>query len=131
MAKKTSNKKSTNNKETGSKKATKKPTPRKWNRKHEFKRQKSTNRKVGHPVYLVATSGDDSKYLVFTHKPEEGKEKDYTKLKHNIDPDEKDKDSYVKNKPAVSKSAKLRDPDKQYRIHEDDKELIKNLKKNK
>ncbi len=69
------------------------------------------------------------KYLVITHKPETGKENDYHLLKHNIDPDEKDRSSYVKKKYEVNDKSKLREPDKKYRIHKDDIETIKKYKK--
>ncbi len=101
---------------------------RKWNRAHYFRRKKSTQHKVGHPVYVYGTSGRFSKYLVFTHTPEN--EQDYEKLKHNIDPAEDGKrDTYVKKKPEVNHSDALRDPDKKYRIHDDDKDTIKKYKK--
>ena len=101
---------------------------RKWNRVHYFRRKKSSKRKVGHPVYVYGTSGRDSKYLVFTHTP--NPPEDYEELKHNIDPEEEGKrKSYVKKKPEINHSDALRDPDKKYRIHEEDKETIKKYKK--
>ena len=103
--------------------------PRKWNRVHEFKRKKSTPNKVGHPVFVYGKRGRDSKYLVFTHTPEEGDEDNYEKLDHNIDPEEIDRDSYVKKQFEIGHSGNLRDPDKKYRIHDDDKETIKKYKK--
>ena len=114
------------------KKEIKKTVP-KWNRKHEFKKKKSTKRAVGHPVYVIATNRNNSKYLTFTHKPEVGKEKEYTMLNHNIDPEEDKKGirSFVKNKLDVSRTSKLREPDKKYRIHKEDKETIERLKKGK
>ncbi len=102
---------------------------RKWNRAHEFKRKKSTPNKVGHPVFVYGKSGRDSKYLVFTHKPKDGDEENYEKLDHNIDPDETDEDSYVKKEYEIGRSDGLREPDKEYRIHNDDKEKIKKYKK--
>ena len=95
----------------------------KWNR---FKRKKSTN-KVGHPVYMYGKRKGFYKYLTFTHTP---KEPDlFEKLKHNIDPNETDKDTYVKKKFDVSRSDAFRKPDKKYRIHEEDRETIKKYKK--
>lgn len=102
---------------------------RKWTRAHEFKRKKSTPSKVGHPVYVYGKSGKNSKYLVFTHKPKDGDETNYEKLNHNIDPDETDKDTYVKKRFEVSRSDALRNPDKKYRLHDDDKKKIKKYKK--
>ena len=101
----------------------------KWNRSHEFKKKKSSRREVGHPVYVYGKRGRNYKYLTFTHKPEEGKENDYEKLKHNIDPNEKDRDTYVKKKYDVSVSRKFDPPDKKYRIHGEDVPTIKRYKK--
>ena len=93
-----------------------------------FKREKS-KKKVGHPVYVYGQNGRNFKFLRFTHKPEEGKEKEYEKLKYNIDPDEKDRDSYVKKQFLVRRRDDFEDPSKNYRIHNDDLPTIKNLKK--
>ncbi len=102
---------------------------KKWNRAHEFKRKESSKREVGHPVYVYGKRGRSFKYLTFTHKPEEGKEQDYEKLKHNIDPSDEVNPTYFKKKYDVSEDRKFRSPDKKYRIHDDDKELIKRYKK--
>ena len=107
-------------------KPTKRTRGRKWNRAHEFARKKSTEREVGHPVLIVGKRSRFRRFLVFTHTPEKGKEQDYEELKHNIDPDEEGiRKSHVKKKPEVSDEERLRAPDKQYRIHEEDKEIIK------
>ena len=108
--------------------ASKKKKVKKWNRVHYFQRKKSNAHRVGHPVLVYGKRGRNSKYLVFTHTPEDTV--NYEKLKHNIDPDEDGKrDSWVKTKYEVSRSDSLREPDKKYRIHDDDKETIKRLKK--
>ena len=107
-----------------------KKNSKKWNRVHEFARKKSTPRQVGHPVYVYGKRGQQRKYLTFTHEPEKGRESDYEKLLHNIDPQEDGKrPSYLKKQYSLSHKDKLRAPDKKYRIHEDDKELIKKYKK--
>lgn len=108
-----------------------KKSKRKWNRTHSFARKKSTPHQVGHPVYVYGKNGKYRKYLVFTHKPEEGKEDDYQALLHNIDPDITDVNdkSYVKKKFETSHEDRLREPDKKYRIHDEDKETIKTYKK--
>ena len=106
-----------------------KKTKRKWNRTSKFKRKESNDRKVGHPVLVFKTSGNDYKYLTFTHKPVEGEENNFVKLKFNINENEVGKDSYVKRRADISPSRKFRNPDVKYRIHDDDKELIKQLKK--
>ena len=67
--------------------------------------------------------------MTFTHKPEEGKESNYEKLKHNIDPDEKDGDTYVNKNYGVSVDSSFNPPDKKYRIHADDVPTIKRYKK--
>ena len=103
---------------------------KKWNRTHYFARKKSTQRQVGHPVYVYGKNGKYRKYLTFTHTPEKGKESDYEELKHNIDPKaDKSERSFVKKTPDVSIHSNLRTPDKKYRIHDDDKETIKKYKK--
>ena len=107
---------------------TKKKTTNKWNRVHFFARKKSTSRQVGHPVYVYGKRGKQRKYLTFTHKPEEGKEKDYEKLLHNIDPDD-NTNCYVKKKYSFSHENSLRPPDKKYRIHDEDKARVNKYKK--
>ena len=107
----------------------KKKALKKWNRAHEFKRKTSTEHKVGHPVYVYGKRGRFFKYLTFTHSPEKGKENDYEELKHNIDFSDKENSSFVKKKYDVSINTKFRASDKKYRIHDDDKELIKKYKK--
>ena len=101
---------------------------KKWNRVHYFRRKKSTKHKVGHPVYVYGVAGRMAKYLVFTHTPEN--DTDYEELAHNINPEEEGKKkSFVKKKFEVSDSDSLRDPDKTYQIHDEDKERIKKYKK--
>ena len=93
------------------------------------RRKKSTRRQVGHPVLIYGKRGRNCKYLTFTHKPEEGKENDYEKLNHNINPREIGRDSYVRKKYSVSVSSSFEPPDKKYRIHYDDLPIIKRHKK--
>ena len=101
-----------------------------WNRTHYFAKKKSTRRQVGHPVYVYAKKGRYSKYLTFTHKPEEDNPDRYELLRHNIDPLEDGiKPTYVKKYYDVSYDSNLCLSDKKYRIHEDDKETIKKYKK--
>lgn len=108
----------------------KKNNKQKWNRVHSFQRKKTNRHRVGHPVLVYGKRGRYSKYLTFTHTPEVGKENNYEKLKHNIDPSEDGKrDSWVKKTPDVSLSETLRAPDRKYRIHDTDKETIKKYKK--
>lgn len=105
----------------------KKKSPRKWNRVHYFQRKKSNKHRVGHPVLVYGKRGRYSKYLLFTHTPDSD---DYEKLGHNIDPSEDGKrDSWVKKTPQVSETGTLRQPDINYRIHNDDKERVKKYKK--
>ena len=81
------------------------------------------NSKTGKSTFI-----DD---LTFTHKTEEGKECDYEMLKHNSDPEVKNKEdkSYVNKKYGLSDVSSLRAPDKKYRIHQDDIETVKKYKK--
>lgn len=101
----------------------------KWNRSHEFKRKQSSRRTVGHPVFVYGKRGRNYKYLTFTHTPEAGKEDQYEKLNHNIDPNELEAPTYVKKKYDVSVDRKFISPDKKYRIHSDDVPIIKRYKK--
>ena len=103
-----------------------KKTKRKWNRAHYFARKKSTPRQVGHPVYVYGPSGKLRKYLTFTHNPKDFV--NFEEMLHNIDETDNQR-CYVKTTYDVSNEDKLRAPDKKYRIHPDDKELIKRLKK--
>ena len=105
----------------------KKKTKAKWHKAHEFKRKKSTRRNVGHPSYIYAKRGRDCKYLTFTHTPEN--ESDYVKLKHNIDPEEENVPVYMKKQYSISSHSAFRPPDKKYRIHQDDRETVKQYKK--
>lgn len=50
-------------------------------------------------------------------------------LKHNIDPKEDAKATYVKRIPDVTDQKEFRTPDKKYRIHEDDVPTIRKYKK--
>ena len=102
----------------------------KWNKRNFFKRKKSSRRQVGHPVLVYAEANDNYKYLTFTHSPEKGKENDYEKLKHNIDP-KKDglEPTYVKKKSGFGHSKNFDPPQEKYRIHNDDKTTVKKYKK--
>ena len=109
-------------------KKSKKKTKRKWNRVHKFGRKKSTPRQVGHPVYIYGARGDLRKYLTFTHTPEEGNEENYERLNHNIDKDDPEA-CYVKKRFSISNKETIQEPDKEYRIHEEDIETVKKYKK--
>ena len=101
---------------------------KKWNRAHFFKRKKSTRRQVGHPVYVYGTHGRDYKYLSITHTPEKGKEDEYERLKHNIDPDDP-RDCHIYKKYRISDKSHFDNPPKKYRFHPDDIKTIKKYKK--
>ena len=107
----------------------KKTKSRKWNRRNYFQRQKSNRSRVGHPVLVYGESGRLRKYLLFTHTKPPGKEKDFEDLTHSIDPDEKDKISYVYKRFRVSEQSSLQAPIKKYRIHEDDLPIVRKYKK--
>ena len=103
----------------------------KWNRTHFFKRKKSNKKGVGHPVYVYGSNKRLYKYLLFTHKiPEDDNPENYELLKHNIDPDEDGiKPSYMKKHYEINRYNAFEEPDKKYRIHNDDKETVKKYKK--
>lgn len=106
-----------------------KKNARKWNRTNTFSRQKSNHDRVGHPVLVYGKSGSYRKYLLFTHKPEKGKENEYEKLKHNIDPKETDGNTFVKKRYYVSHQDSLTVSGKTYRIHSEDAATVKKYKK--
>lgn len=102
----------------------------KWNRVHFFKRQKSNNNRVGHPVLVYGRNKRAFKFLLFTHNPPKGKDDpDFHLLEMNIDPDEQTEKSYVKKQFQTSRQSDFEEPIKKYRIHELDKETIKKYKK--
>ncbi len=68
--------------------------------------------------------------MLFTHKPEKGKEKDYEQLNYNIDPTVKDskiEPSYVRKEYGIDPSNAFDPPDKEYRIHKDDMPIVKKV----
>lgn len=103
----------------------KKSTP--WKSANMFKRRKSSDT-VGHPVHVYKKKGRSYKYLTFTHKPEEGRESNYEKLKHNIDPLDSS-NCYVSKEYSITRKDAFQDPDKYYRIHEKDKGTVKKYQK--
>ena len=115
------------------KKPARKADAAKWHKVHFFKRKKSTRRQVGHPAYVYQTSGKKPnrsfKYLTITHTPKNGKENQYEKLKHNIDPKEKSRVSYVKKYSSQAPENTFQEPDRPYRIHKDDTAVIKKYTK--
>jgi len=100
----------------------------KWNRAHFFKKKKSTPKKVGHPVYVYGTRSRFYKFLTITHTPEKGKEHQYVKLNHNIDPDDPTP-AFLKTIFGISRQDQFEDPPKKYRIHDDDKSTFTKYKK--
>lgn len=98
-----------------------------WKSTDIFKKRKSSNT-VGHPVHVYKKKGRYYKYLTFTHKPKEGYENDFEKLKYNIDPSDTS-DCYVSKKYGVTNKNAFKDPDKKYRIHEKDKATVKKYQK--
>ena len=102
----------------------------KWNRVHEFKRKKSNKKGVGHPTLVYGKSKRSYKYLLFTHTVPEGQEENFELLKHNIDPAEDGvRPSYMKKQYEINRKDAFESPDKKYRIHDDDKETVKQYKK--
>lgn len=100
----------------------------KWNRQHQFKRKKSSKNGVGHPAYIYAQSVRNYKYLSFTHDVETDGVLNVP-LQHNIDPDEKNKRSYMLPRHFVGSKEHFQDPDKKFRIHKDDMDTVKKYKK--
>ena len=100
----------------------------KWNRAHFFQRKRSNKKGVGHPMYVYGTTKRDYKYLLFTHKPEDGKEAEYEKLKHNVDPRDPDP-AYLRKRYGVAHINAFQPPDKKYRIHEEDRKTVKKYQK--
>ena len=98
-----------------------------WRSANFFKRRKST-KTVGHPVFVYKKRNRFYKYLTFTHKPEEGKERDYERLRHNIDPSDSEP-CYVKKKFEINRDDAFEEPKKKYRIHEKDRDTVKKYQK--
>ena len=102
----------------------------KWNRVRIWSRKKPTKSTKGHPAYIFERSGRLMRHLLFTHSPTTDGEENVL-LKHNIDPDEVDRDSYVRPKAFVSQDGDFEPVDKKYRIHKEDQETIKQIKQKK
>jgi hypothetical protein len=101
---------------------------KKWNRAHEFQWHKSTKTTKGHPAYVYQKRGRKNKYLVFTHSSTtNGKENE--KLNYNIDPDEKERDSYVRKMFFVDDNSNFEKSKRKYRIHAEDRQIINKYKK--
>lgn len=85
------------------------------------------NKRTGHPSLIFKQSGDNVKSLGFTHDGDESIFKK-EKLKHNIDPNSNEK-CYVKKKVEkyTTNDYKKRKEYETYRIHNEDKPLIRNL----
>ena len=101
---------------------------KKWNRAHGFQWHKATKSTKGHPAYVYQRSKYKNKYLVFTHSPTTNGEEN-VKLKYNIDPEEKDRNTYVRKKSFVDDRINFEKVNKKYRIHSDDLNTIKKYKK--
>lgn len=101
---------------------------RKWNKTHFFKKKKSSRRKVGHPALIYATSGEDYRYLSFTHKIEDCKEDKYERLKNNIDSNDLEP-CFVKKQFDEGHYTLFEEPETQYKLSEVDKRLLKKYKK--
>lgn len=81
----------------------------------------------GHPALIYSANHKKNEYkaVQFTHHDAS----DRTRLKHNIDPNDK-RFSYVVNEPIVDKKYNFGSKElDRYRIHKDDKSLINKIKK--
>lgn len=84
----------------------------------------------GHPALVFSTNARKNRYkaVKFTHHYK----KDRVPLKHNIDPLDKTRKTYVQKKPIVSKRRDFHSkPIKGLRIHKDDKPLIRKIQRSK
>ena len=79
-------------------------------------------------MWVYKKRGRTYKYLTFTHKPVEGEEHNFEKLLHNIDPHDP-KDCYVKKQFSITDRDAFEDPEKEYRIHEKDKDTVRKYQK--
>ncbi len=102
----------------------KKQPKKKWNRHHEFQWKKETKTTKRHPAYVYGTRGQKNRYLLFTHSSSTNGEEN-EKLNHNINPNETDKSSYVRKKYFVSPKSEFEKPSEKFRIHDEDKHIIK------
>ena len=81
----------------------------------------------GHPALLYKKNDKKNKYYVVVFTSSEGPKR--RALKHSIEPI-KVKTSYVHNTPRIVKRKDLKSkPMKGLKIHEEDKDLIKSIKK--
>lgn len=102
---------------------------RKWNKAHEFQKRKKTKNEEGHPAYIYKKSGNQRKYVAFTHSPTtDGKDNEI--LDKNIDGSEDD--CYAVPTPKIAKVDTFEKPDKEYKFRtKRDYELIKTIIKGK
>ncbi len=107
-----------------------KETKSKWNRTHYFAREKPNNRRTGHYAFVYGQRKRNRKYLLFTHTPPEGRENEFERLQHNIDPLDAS-ESYVKKRYKITRDDLLQQDEKskRLRIHPSDQSLIKKYKK--
>ena len=105
---------------------------KKWNRVHFFVKEHKPNvkDKKEHPGYAFEQSKTHYKVIMFTHHPTTNG-KDNVPLKHNIDPEEKDRKSYAIPYKNPRPREEFKSPDKKYRIHSEDRGTINSLKYNK
>ena len=80
-----------------------------------------------HPAWIFGQSKTHYKAIHFTSHPTTHGEKN-VKLKYNVDPDEKDRSSYAVPYKAPRPKKEYQFPDKNYRIHKEDKKTVNSLK---
>lgn len=100
----------------------------KWNRKHEFQWHQPNENSKRHPAYVYAHSSNKNKFLLFTHSATTAGETN-EKLKYNIDPNEKERTTYVRKRYFVEDKTRFKKADRSFRLHKSDKEIIKKFMK--
>ena len=111
----------------------KKKTTTKWHRVHIFMKEKKTNPNMKkqdpeeHPAWIFEQSRTHYKGIHFTSHPTTRGEPN-VELKHNIDPNERVKKSFAVPYRAPRPKKDYQLPDKEYRIHKDDKAKVNALK---
>jgi hypothetical protein len=115
-------------------KISKKKATKKWHRVNFFMKEKKSNPEMKkleeHPALIFEQSRTHYKGIHFiSHSTTKGEKN--VPLLHNVDPDEKNRRSYAVpyKEPRPKKEYQI--PDKNYRIHKDDKATINSLKRRK
>lgn len=108
----------------------KKKTPKKWNRRHEWRLHNHSGEDQNkHPSYVFAASANKRKFLCFTHSASTHGTAN-VKLRHNVEPADS-RDCYIVPRSMTDDITHLEPVphDRTFRIHPEDRETVKKYKK--